>query len=107
MSEGKFATSTQPCLWNCFTSKRGGKSARLTTFLPIAMHAGNYSRLAVEVQFVRSSGHTLARLFVPCAMVVCLSWVAFWLDRRATTSRVGLGMLAIIMLLIVRQEEKV
>ncbi len=91
--------------WNCFfTSKRGEKYSA-HDFSP-KCHAGNYSRLAVEVQFVRASGHTLARLFVPCAMVVCLSWVAFWLDRRATTSRVGLGMLAIIMLLIVRQEEK-
>ena len=29
---------------------------------------------------------------MPCFLIVVLSWVSFWLNREATSDRVGLGM---------------
>ena len=33
------------------------------------------------------------RDFLPCVMIVVLSWVAFWISYRSTPARVALGML--------------
>ena len=31
------------------------------------------------------------QVYVPCTLIVVLSWVGFWLNREATSDRVGLG----------------
>ena len=64
-------------------------------------YLGNYSRLAVEIQFQRSPGFTYVRVYVPCGMAVVLSWIAFWLDRRLSMQRVGIGLLLIVLHVIV------
>ena len=33
----------------------------------------------------------LLQVYVPCTLIVVLSWVGFWLNREATSDRVGLG----------------
>ena len=30
-------------------------------------------------------------MYLPCTLIVVLSWVGFWLNREATSDRVGLG----------------
>jgi gamma-aminobutyric acid receptor subunit alpha len=30
-------------------------------------------------------------VYVPCILIVVLSWVSFWIHREATSDRVGLG----------------
>ena len=30
-------------------------------------------------------------MYLPCALIVVLSWVGFWLNREATSDRVTLG----------------
>jgi len=30
-------------------------------------------------------------VYVPCVLIVVLSWVSFWIHREATSDRVGLG----------------
>ena len=31
------------------------------------------------------------KVYLPCALIVVLSWVGFWLNREATSDRVTLG----------------
>ena len=38
------------------------------------------------------------QVYVPCTLIVVLSWVGFWLNREATSDRVGLGVTAVLTL---------
>ena len=57
---------------------------------------GNYSRLACEIQFVRSMGYYLIQIYIPSSLIVIISWVSFWLNRGATPARVGLGVTTVL-----------
>ena len=35
--------------------------------------------------------HYSSQVYLPCALIVVLSWVGFWLNREATSDRVTLG----------------
>lgn len=39
----------------------------------------------------RKQGYFLIQVYIPCALIVVLSWVSFWLNREATGDRVSLG----------------
>lgn len=58
--------------------------------------AGNYSRLACEIQFVRSMGYYLIQIYIPSGLIVIISWVSFWLNRNATPARVALGVTTVL-----------
>lgn len=58
--------------------------------------AGNYSRLACEIQFVRSMGYYLIQIYIPSGLIVIISWVSFWLNRNATPARVQLGVTTVL-----------
>ena len=34
----------------------------------------------------------LLQLYIPCTLIVFLSWVGLWLNREATNDRINLGM---------------
>ncbi len=59
---------------------------------------GNYSRLAIEIQFARSVGYYMLQIYIPSIMIVVMSWVSFWIDRSATTARVILAVASILTL---------
>ncbi|KAL3277950.1 hypothetical protein HHI36_013290 [Cryptolaemus montrouzieri] len=56
----------------------------------------NYSRLACEIQFVRSMGYYLIQIYIPSGLIVIISWVSFWLNRTATPARVQLGVTTVL-----------
>ena len=60
------------------------------------LSSGNYSRLACEIQFVRSMGYYLIQIYIPSSLIVVISWVSFWLNRGATPARVGLGVTTVL-----------
>ena len=39
------------------------------------------------------------QVYLPCALIVVLSWVGFWLNREATSDRVTLGRSLILLIL--------
>merc|ERR1711997_624646 len=57
---------------------------------------GNYSRLACEIQFVRSMGYYMIQVYIPSSLIVIMSWVSFWLNRGAAPARVGLGVTTVL-----------
>ncbi|CAB3380771.1 Hypothetical predicted protein [Cloeon dipterum] len=62
----------------------------------ISLTTGNYSRLACEIQFVRSMGYYLIQIYIPSGLIVIISWVSFWLNRNATPARVALGVTTVL-----------
>lgn len=47
--------------------------------------------LRVNFNLHRHMGYFLIQVYVPCGLLVVLSWVSFWINREATADRVGLG----------------
>jgi glycine receptor alpha-3 len=62
----------------------------------LCVFSGNYSRLACEIQFVRSMGYYLIQIYIPSGLIVIISWVSFWLNRNATPARVSLGVTTVL-----------
>ncbi|XP_023322271.1 gamma-aminobutyric acid receptor alpha-like [Eurytemora carolleeae] len=60
--------------------------------------SGTYSVLQVVFLLQRHTGYFLIQVYVPCTLIVILSWVGFWLNREATSDRVGLGITAVLTL---------
>jgi len=60
------------------------------------LSTGNYSRLACEIQFVRSMGYYLIQIYIPSGLIVIISWVSFWLNRNASPARVALGVTTVL-----------
>lgn len=52
---------------------------------------GMFSVLQVNFNLRRHMGYFLIQVYVPCILIVVLSWVSFWINREATADRVGLG----------------
>ena len=48
--------------------------------------------LSVDFKLSRHLGYFLINVYIPCCLLVILSWVAFWINREATADRIALGM---------------
>lgn len=48
----------------------------------------------------------LFQVYVPCILIVVLSWVSFWIHREATSDRVGLGITTVLTLSTIRSATK-
>ncbi|KAJ6638698.1 Gamma-aminobutyric acid receptor subunit alpha-6 [Pseudolycoriella hygida] len=59
---------------------------------------GDFSVLQVSFNMQRLSGYFLIQVYVPCILIVVLSWVSFWIHREATSDRVGLGITTVLTL---------
>jgi anionic glutamate receptor len=57
---------------------------------------GEYSCLKVELIFKREFSYYLITIYVPCCMLVIVSWVSFWLDPNAVPARVSLGVTTLL-----------
>ena len=60
-------------------------------FYTFLFSVGTYSVLQVVIALQRHTGYFLIQIYLPCTLLVVLSWVGFWLNREATSDRVGLG----------------
>lgn len=47
--------------------------------------------LKASFNLKRETGYYLLNIYIPCSMLVGLSWVTFWLNREASAARVSLG----------------
>ncbi|XP_033244001.1 gamma-aminobutyric acid receptor subunit alpha-6 [Drosophila miranda] len=59
---------------------------------------GDFSVLQVAFNLKRHTGYFLIQVYVPCILIVVLSWVSFWIHREATSDRVGLCVTAVLTL---------
>ena len=61
-----------------------------------AMPTGEYTCLTVDLLFKREFSYYLIQIYVPCCMLVIVSWVSFWLDQNAVPARVSLGVTTLL-----------
>ncbi|XP_025087409.1 gamma-aminobutyric acid receptor alpha-like [Pomacea canaliculata] len=55
-----------------------------------------HSVLTVFFDFRRHTGYFLIQMYVPCCLLVVLSWVSFWINREATSDRIALGSMTML-----------
>ncbi|XP_074601859.1 glutamate-gated chloride channel-like isoform X2 [Brevipalpus obovatus] len=57
---------------------------------------GEYSCIRLELCFKREFSYYLIHIYLPCIMLVIVSWVSFWLDPNAIPARVSLGVTTLL-----------
>ncbi|XP_050545424.1 glutamate-gated chloride channel isoform X5 [Daktulosphaira vitifoliae] len=68
----------------------------LTDYCNSKTNTGEYSCLKVDLLFKREFSYYLIQIYVPCCMLVIVSWVSFWLDQSAVPARVSLGVTTLL-----------
>lgn len=58
--------------------------------------------MAIEFNAQRRAGFFIMKLLLPLALVVCMSWVVFWLDPERIDAQVGMAATAILTLIAYR-----
>jgi anionic glutamate receptor len=58
--------------------------------------SGNFSCIELLLSFKRAFGFYLIQIYIPCGMLVIVSWVSFWLEPTAVEARVSLGVTTIL-----------
>ncbi|CAF1259543.1 unnamed protein product [Rotaria sordida] len=68
----------------------------------------NRTRSIIYVVFAlrRHVGYFLIQLYIPCVLIVFLSWVGLWLNREATNDRINLGVTTVLTLIFIIIEGK-
>ncbi|KAK2169069.1 hypothetical protein LSH36_12g07026 [Paralvinella palmiformis] len=55
-----------------------------------------YSALFANFVLQRHTGYFLINVYVPCSLLVAISWVGFWINREATADRIALGITTVL-----------
>lgn len=83
---------------NPFFVKKWHNFRNLYNLWVFCLVAGEFSTLTVNFVLQRHMGYFLIQMYVPCTLIVSLSWVSFWINREATADRVGLGVTTVLTL---------
>ncbi|KAJ8027931.1 Gamma-aminobutyric acid receptor subunit alpha-6 [Holothuria leucospilota] len=77
-----------------------GRVPHLILYTPLFSHhtVSNYSELEVNFFLGRDISHQLIKTYVPCVLIVVLSWISLWIPRDATPARVTLGITTVLTL---------
>uniref|UniRef100_K1PI24 U3 small nucleolar ribonucleoprotein protein IMP3 n=1 Tax=Magallana gigas TaxID=29159 RepID=K1PI24_MAGGI len=63
---------------------------------PLLLAGWTQSGLEVYFHLKRHIGFFMLQTYLPCTLIVCLSWVSFWINRDAAPARVLLGVTTIL-----------
>jgi len=75
----------------------GFKMANSTNkYCDVKTATGEYSCLRVDLVFARELSFYIVTIYVPCFMIVVVSWFSFWLDYKAVPARVALGVTTLL-----------
>ncbi|CAJ0580156.1 unnamed protein product, partial [Mesorhabditis spiculigera] len=58
----------------------------------------NFSCLVGKIYLSRNMGYNLIQSYIPTGLIVVISWVSFWIDRRAVPARVTLSFTTLVSL---------
>lgn len=53
--------------------------------------SGDYVVLTVFFDLSRRMGYFTIQTYIPCTLIVVLSWVSFWINKDAVPARTSLG----------------
>ncbi|XP_067012120.2 gamma-aminobutyric acid receptor subunit alpha-6 [Anabrus simplex] len=62
----------------------------------IHRRTGEYSMIKVNFLMKRHTGYFMLQVFAPCCLIVCCSWISFWIDPDAVPARVSLGVTTVL-----------
>jgi len=65
------------------------------------MYLGIYSCLRVDILFKREFTYCLLQVYIPCIMLVSVAYLSFWIDRKETTTRTMLPLIALMVMALV------
>ena len=57
---------------------------------------GNYTTLICDFLLSRAISYYLIEVYIPSALVVIISWFAFWMGREASAERMALGVTSVL-----------
>nr|NP_001191487.1 gamma-aminobutyric acid receptor alpha-like precursor [Aplysia californica]AAL37252.1 GABA A receptor alpha subunit [Aplysia californica] len=116
---GSFAYSTDDVIYKWRYGLQGSielaPDLRLSQFDLVGYPLTNYtglvkgavhSVLCVTFQLSRHTGYFLINLYLPCCLLVVLSWASFWINREATADRIALGSTTVLTMTILGIENK-
>ncbi|CAI4228699.1 unnamed protein product [Auanema sp. JU1783] len=66
--------------------------------MPGSFKIDEFSCLAGKMYLARSIGYNLVQSYIPTGLIVMISWVSFWIDRRAVPARVTLSFTTLVSL---------
>lgn len=52
---------------------------------------GDYVVMCVYFDLSRRMGYFTIQTYIPCTLIVVLSWVSFWINKDAVPARTSLG----------------
>ncbi|XP_063375293.1 gamma-aminobutyric acid receptor subunit beta-like isoform X1 [Cydia amplana] len=87
------------------TPVRGVEDAELPQFTILGhetndriekLATGVYQRLSLSFKLRRNIGYFVFQTYLPCILIVMLSWVSFWINHEATSARVALGITTVL-----------
>ena len=55
-----------------------------------------FTCLGIDIEMSRNYGYYIIQVYVPSFLIVCLSWVSFWLNVDAVPARISLGLLTVL-----------
>ena len=55
---------------------------------------GAYSCLRVEMTFARQLSFFVVTIYVPCFMIVVVSWMSFWIDHKAVSTKLAVQIMS-------------
>uniref|UniRef100_A0A0N4ZNV6 Ligand-gated ion channel n=1 Tax=Parastrongyloides trichosuri TaxID=131310 RepID=A0A0N4ZNV6_PARTI len=61
------------------------------TLTDTSYRIGQFSCLKAVIQLDRAIGYHLVQSYIPTALIVIISWVSFWIDRRVVQARIFLS----------------
>lgn len=64
------------------------------------MYPGEYVIMTIFFDLSRRMGYFTIQTYIPCSMIVVLSWVSFWINKDAVPARTSLGLTSISINLI-------
>ncbi|KAK1338184.1 hypothetical protein QTO34_001298 [Cnephaeus nilssonii] len=102
MDFSRFPLDTQTCSLEIESYERISLSQFLiqefhtTTKLAFYSSTGWYNRLYINFTLRRHIFFFLLQTYFPATLMVMLSWVSFWIDRRAVPARVPLGITTVL-----------
>nr|CAD7450583.1 unnamed protein product [Timema bartmani] len=66
--------------------------------MSVSCDADQYSMLKAQFHLQRHTGFFMLQMYVPCGLIVCCSWVSFWIDPDDVPGRVALGVMTALSL---------
>eukprot|EP00794_Sanderia_malayensis_P020504 gene20504-22521_t len=60
--------------------------------------SGDFSRLVVHFYLDRHLGYYIIQIYIPCQLVVMLSWLSFWMSPEDVGDRIALGITCLLTL---------